>query len=420
MKQFLHSGLNMSPNENGDLVINFDAPLVIKSGKTFNNVDEYLHFAHDTVHETLTILVKEAWALRDGVNYTSSGYDMKTNPGYMQAFNGNYPWRSNNWKGIYQPGIVLAQNGTKQPQEKRTHAKTLKKTTGKKTDVNIRRDMHSDEPSTNKGVENSSDPRKNTLNFAKPNREIPHIVLFPDALSHPTPQRPNYYNMYNYSEEEIKDVKLVPNGPSFNIQPIHQTNDVGKVHYAHPSTFKDFGETKVMNRGYTVNTKDPKDVSVDVYFTISKSTSARIYTEQFEQNNPGTKEHINIHEDQHVDMFEEAMSKAITVKFEGQEYTGTINEIATVFFKKEQERFNKAKNQEEYTKIGDDIKARLEMLLDAAEKELVDEYNEKYPVTDTENAVEKEAMRRTTNVYTSENRAEPNNPINIDNSVISK
>jgi hypothetical protein len=72
MKQFLHSGLKMSPNENGELVINFDHPLVVSSGGVYNNLGEYLSHVQKTVYDTLIALVKEAGELKTEINYSGT------------------------------------------------------------------------------------------------------------------------------------------------------------------------------------------------------------------------------------------------------------------------------------------------------------------------------------------------------------
>jgi len=228
--------------------------------------------------------------------------------------------------------------------------------------------------------------------------------------------------MKNYSEDEIKDIKLVPNGPAFNVQTKHQTEDIGDVNYAHPKRFKDFGETAPPIMNYVVDYSDQQNLKVNVNFTIVKSTSAIIYTEQFEIDNPDTTEHINTHEDQHVAMFEEAMSKTITITFEEQKYTGTISEIANQYLNNSNRiARSTAKSVEEYGKMIDSINNNiLPQILNVARKELEDEYNKEYPVNNESSEVENEAMKRTTNAYTTKNRKEPLNSIKMGNIIISK
>lgn len=228
--------------------------------------------------------------------------------------------------------------------------------------------------------------------------------------------------MKNYQEAEIKDIKFVHNGPSFDIQSIHQTEDIGDVHYAHPTRFKDFGETAPPVMDYSVDSSEQNNLKVNVKFTIVKSTSSRIYIEQFEQDNPGVAEHINTHEDQHVVMFQEAMSKTITITFEEEKYTDTINEIATQYLNNANKvAQSRAKSEEEYKIMIDNINNNLlPQILKIAKKELENEYNNEYPVNNESSEIENEAMKRTTNAYTSKNRKEPLNAIKIDDIIISK
>ncbi|HXB14048.1 MAG TPA: hypothetical protein VNZ45_18805, partial [Bacteroidia bacterium] len=120
-------------------------------------------------------------------------------------------------------------------------------------------------------------------------------------------------------------------GPTFTpYLPEPQTIDIGDIHYANPKELSDLGRTEPPQYVYSIT---PETMKVNVHFIIKVLTSAKIYAEQFEKDNPGRKEHIETHEQQHYNMFKEAMSKFIAILFEGQTYTGTVDEIATSYLR---------------------------------------------------------------------------------------
>jgi hypothetical protein len=200
------------------------------------------------------------------------------------------------------------------------------------------------------------------------------------------------------------------NGPIFALfLPEPQKADIGDVHYANPRELSDLGRTEVPQYRYSV---DENTMKVNVHFTIRVLTSAIIYTEQFEKDNPGRKKHIEIHELQHYNMFKEAMSNTIILEFEAHEYKGTIDEIASSYLREaanglqavaQRDRISQA----EFDKKFITIQQNVNKLIDLTVHCLSEVYNAKYPITATDDKQEDEAVRRTTDAYVKMNKTEP-------------
>jgi hypothetical protein len=108
MRKFLHRGINMTQNENGDYIIHFDKPLVTITGKTYNSVDEYLKHVHDTVFDTLPTLIKEAQELHDELSKPKTEYPSKFEQHIPANFNAaNALGLGNPLFGIYHPSSIF-------------------------------------------------------------------------------------------------------------------------------------------------------------------------------------------------------------------------------------------------------------------------------------------------------------------------
>ena len=196
-----------------------------------------------------------------------------------------------------------------------------------------------------------------------------------------------------------------------------QTSDIRDVHYANPSKLSDLGRTEVPKYGYTV---DKNTMKVNVHFTIRVLTSAIIYTEQFEKDNPGRREHIEIHEMQHYTMFKEAMSNTIAITFEGREYSGTVDEIATSYLREASNGLQATAQRDQISQAEFDkkfivIQQNVNKIIDLTVHCLSEVYNAKYPITPTSDKQEDEAVRRTSAAYIKMNKAEPLGDIKLIN-----
>jgi len=198
--------------------------------------------------------------------------------------------------------------------------------------------------------------------------------------------------------------------------PEPQNTDIGDIHYVNPKTLSHLGRTEPPQYSYTIDTET---MQVNVSFIIKVLTSSKIYTEQFEKDNPGRREHIEIHELQHYEMFKEAMSKFLELRFEGFTFTGRVDEIATSYLRQASALLQTTAAREGITQAEFDsrftvIQENVRKLIDMAVKNLSDIYNAQYPITKTSDKQEEEAVRRTVESYKKMNKAEPTGDVIID------